>query len=89
VGTHWSGEISHGCLTRCLFLGLRQWAVTVILRRVEAQNERPPRYLWPWLVLAAFLLGVALAIVWMSYAVHREKQERDLNAPLPGTPARQ
>jgi len=27
-------------------------------------------------VLAAFLPGVALAIVWMSFAVHREKQER-------------
>jgi hypothetical protein len=46
-------------------------------------NENPPRYKWPWFVLAAFLLGVALAIVWMSFAVHREKLERDLNAPLP------
>ena len=57
--------------------------------RVEAPNEGPPRYRWPWLVLAAFLLGVALAMVWMSYAVHREKQQRDLNAPLPSIPARQ
>jgi hypothetical protein len=57
--------------------------------RVEEPNDIPPRYRWPWLVLAAFLLGVALAIVWMSFAVHREKQERDLNAPLPGTSSRQ
>jgi hypothetical protein len=56
---------------------------------VETPNESPPRYRWPWLVLAAFLLGVVLAIVWMSYAVHRQKQQRDLNAPLPGAPARQ
>jgi hypothetical protein len=56
---------------------------------VEEPNDIPPRYRWPWLVLAAFLLGVALAIVWMSFAVHREKQERDLNAPLPGTPSHQ
>ena len=49
------------------------------------QNEKPPppRYQWPWFVLAAFLLGVALAILWMSFAVHREKQERDFNAPPP------
>jgi hypothetical protein len=46
-------------------------------------NENPRRYKWPWYVLAAFLLFVALAILWMSYAVHREEQERDLNAPIP------
>jgi hypothetical protein len=50
-------------------------------------NENPPRYKWPWFVLAAFLLGVALAIVWMSFAVHRERQERNFNAPLPNAPA--
>jgi hypothetical protein len=56
--------------------------------RMDDQNENPQRYQWPWFVLAAFLLAVTLAIVWMSFAVHREKQERDVNAPLPGTPAR-
>ena len=54
---------------------------------MDDQNENPQRYQWPWFVLAAFLLGVALAIVWMSFAVHREKQERDFNAPLPGSMA--
>jgi hypothetical protein len=63
-----------------------QAAATII--RMNGQNENPPRYQWPWFVLAAFLLGVALAIVWMSFAVHREKQERDVNAPLPAVPAR-
>ena len=52
------------------------------------QNENPPRYRWPWFVLAAVLLGVILAIVLMGFAVHRERQERDVNAPLPGVPAR-
>jgi hypothetical protein len=51
------------------------------------QSENPRRYTWPWFVLAAFLLFVMLAIVWMSFAVKREKQERDFNAPLPSTPA--
>jgi hypothetical protein len=52
-------------------------------------NENPRRYKWPWFVLAAFLLFVALAVVWMSLAVKRERQERDFNAPLPNSaPAR-
>jgi len=54
----------------------------------NAEPPNPPHYRWPWFVLAAFLLGVALAIVWMSFAVHREKEERDLNAPLPGSTTR-
>jgi hypothetical protein len=54
---------------------------------MDDQNENPRRHQWPWFVLAAFLLAVALAIVWMSFAVHREKKERDLNAPLPGSTA--
>jgi hypothetical protein len=54
------------------------------------QNESPQkrRYLWPWFAAAAVLLAVALAIVWMSFAVQRERQERDFSAPLPGGPPR-
>jgi hypothetical protein len=36
-----------------------------------------PRYRWPWFVLAAFVAFVVLAIVWMSVAVHRARQQRD------------
>jgi hypothetical protein len=50
----------------------------------EPDENFPKRtYQWPWFVLAGVLLGVVLAIVWMSFAVHREKQERDFNAPIP------
>jgi bacteriorhodopsin len=58
---------------------------------VSERNEIPPKrnYKWPWFVLAAILLFVVLAVLWMSFAVHREKQERDFNAPLPNNPARQ
>jgi len=55
---------------------------------MDEPDKAPQRYRWPWFVLAAFVLGVVLAIVWMSYAIHREKQERDFNAPLPGGTAR-
>jgi hypothetical protein len=48
----------------------------------DEPKENPRRYKWPWFVLAAALLFVALAIVWMVFAVHREKQERNFNAPI-------
>ena len=54
--------------------------------KMNESNQNPRRYKWPWFVLAAFLAAVVLAVFWMSYAVQREKQERDFNAPLPGGP---
>jgi hypothetical protein len=50
---------------------------------MSEENENPRPYKWPWFVLVAVVLFVVLAIVWMSFAVHREKQERDFNAPMP------
>lgn len=49
--------------------------------------ENPRRHRWPWLVLAAFLLGVALAVLWVRFEVRKVERERDVNAPLPSTPA--
>lgn len=46
-------------------------------------NENPRGYKWPWFLLAMVLIGIISAILWMSFAVHREKQERDFNAPIP------
>jgi len=48
-------------------------------------NGNPRRYRWPWLVLAALLLGVALAILWMSFEVRNVERERNVNTPLPGS----
>jgi hypothetical protein len=52
---------------------------------VNETDEIPPKrnYKWPWFVAAAAVLGIILAIVWMSYAALREEQERDFNAPIP------
>ena len=50
-------------------------------------NEKPRRYKWPWFVLAAFLLGVALAVLWMIFDVRTIEQERNLNAPSATSPA--
>ena len=47
-------------------------------------DHNPQRhYRWPWFLLAAVVLGIILGIVWMSVAVHREKEERNFSAPLP------
>jgi hypothetical protein len=46
-------------------------------------NKR--RYTWPWFVLAAVLLAIALAMLWMSKEIARTRRIRDLNAPPPAT----
>jgi hypothetical protein len=51
--------------------------------KMDEPNEKPRRYRWPWFVLAAFLLGVALAILWMIFEIRIVEQERSPNAPLP------
>ena len=48
---------------------------------MNGPNEKPRRYKWPWFVLAAFLLGVALAILWMMFDVQTIEQERNPNVP--------
>ena len=45
----------------------------------ETQNQR--RYTWPWFVLVAVLLAIALAVAWMSKEIARTRRIRDLNAP--------
>ena len=55
----------------------------------ESENEHEPaaqKYVWPWFVLGAVLLGIALSILWLSYEVERTRRIRDLNAPQPLTP---
>jgi F0F1-type ATP synthase assembly protein I len=47
---------------------------------MDPGRESPPgrpRYRWPWFVLAALLLGLALAVLWMSVAVRRAGRLRE------------
>jgi hypothetical protein len=49
---------------------------------MDGPDPNPPRrYRWPWVVLAAFLLFVLLAIVWVSFEIQTVKRERSLNLP--------
>ncbi len=57
------------------------------MHRMEDKNidSTPPRYRWPWFVLAAVVLGVVLAVVWMTVEVRRIRRQQAVNpwsAPL-------
>jgi hypothetical protein len=41
-----------------------------------------PHYRWPWFLLAAVVLFIALAIVWVSFAVKQVERERGTDAPV-------
>jgi hypothetical protein len=49
----------------------------------DNQPHQRPRYTWPWFVLAAFLLAVALAVLWMSQEIRRTRWIHDANSPSP------
>ena len=49
---------------------------------MNGPNGKPRRYKWPWFVLAAFLLGVALAVLWMIFDVRTVEQERNLKCAV-------
>ena len=48
---------------------------------MDEENEKPRRYKWPWFVLAAVLLSIVLAVVWVSFAVKKVERERNFNPP--------
>jgi hypothetical protein len=45
----------------------------------------PPRHVWPWFVLAALILGVVLAVLWMTAELRRAKERRAYVIPDSGT----
>jgi len=51
--------------------------------RMDDENKNPRRYKWPWFVLTAVLLFLALTVVWLSFAVKKVERERNVSAPVP------
>jgi len=51
----------------------------------ESDNSGKQRYVWPWFLLAAVLLGLVLAIVWMSFLARRIHEQRESNPWPPMT----
>jgi flagellar biosynthesis/type III secretory pathway M-ring protein FliF/YscJ len=64
-----------------------------IAQRENIPNSPAPkqRYTWPWFVLAALVLAVVLAILWLNREIERTRRFRDLNAPPPaqGSPSKE
>ena len=50
------------------------------------QADKPRRYVWPWFVLAALLVGILLAVVWLSSEIDRTRRIRDANNPTSSAP---
>lgn len=50
---------------------------------MDESTEKSPqrRYRWPWVVLAAVILWIVLAVVWMRVAVRHVEEQRDFSAP--------
>ena len=51
----------------------------------KSDTDTRQEYTWPWWVLGAFLLAIALAVLWMSQEIGRTRRIRELNAPAPQT----
>ena len=47
----------------------------------QPDSREKRRYTWPWFVLAAVLLAMALAVLWMSKEIERARRIHDLNSP--------
>jgi len=52
-----------------------------MINRMDDENRNPRRYRWPWFVLAAVLIGIVLAVVWVGFAVKKVEQQRQFSAP--------
>jgi hypothetical protein len=42
----------------------------------EPKQSPKPRYLWPWFLLAGVVLGIVLAVLWLTAEVRRLKERR-------------
>ena len=58
-------------------------AITLCWSQMNGPNENPRRYKWPWFVLAAVVLFIVLAVVFVGLKAREIKQERDFTAPVP------
>lgn len=54
----------------------------------QQPGQPPPRpqYRWPRYVLAAFLLAIVLAVIWLSFEIRRTQRIRQLNSSFQAPP---
>jgi hypothetical protein len=51
--------------------------------KMNEPDENPRGYKWPWLLLAAVVLAVVLAILWVSFAAREVERERGTSPAVP------
>jgi hypothetical protein len=51
----------------------------------QSQRQSGKRYTWPWFVLGAVVLGILLAVLWLSREIDRTRRFREFNTPAPQT----
>jgi len=49
------------------------------------QDDPNRKYRWPWLVAAAVLLAIVLAVAWVAFAVRKVELQREGRTPLPNS----
>ena len=50
---------------------------------MDEEDNNPRRYKWPWFVLAAVLVSIVLAVVWVTFAVKKVERDRSFNPSIP------
>lgn len=51
-----------------------------------SEDVSKPRYRWPYFLLAAVVLAIVLAVIWVNHAVQDTRRIQRLNAPPPAAP---
>jgi hypothetical protein len=51
----------------------------------DSNQTQPRRYVWPWFVAGAVVLGVVLAVIWVSREVRRTREYRNSMDSAPVT----
>jgi hypothetical protein len=51
---------------------------------MDEPAEKPPRYKWPWIAAAVVMLGIVLAVIWMTAAAKKIERESDWSTPMTG-----
>jgi len=51
---------------------------------INAQRAARPRYVWPWIVAAAVILGIILSVLGIRHEVQRVREQRQMQMPSSG-----
>ena len=67
------------------FRRFRRGSRYATMRAMNDQDDPNRKYRWPWLVAAAVLLAIVLAVAWVAFAVRKVELQREGRTPLPNS----